>query len=201
MRTSRTWPTEPGAPVSSGACSVCTESITQTSGRSAAIVASTVSRSVSASTGTSSAPAPSRDARRRICAADSSPETYSVRRPDAWRLPSAMFVSVDLPMPGEPPSSTSEPGTRPPPRTRSNSPIPVRQPLDLRDLDVPQRDDPRGRTRPRDAARTARGLRGRGLLGERVPLAAAWALPVPLGLRVATGPTDADRLAPFAYRD
>ena len=36
-----------------------------------------------------------------------------------------MFVSVDLPIPGEPPSSTSEPGTRPPPSTRSSSPIPV----------------------------------------------------------------------------
>jgi hypothetical protein len=36
-----------------------------------------------------------------------------------------MFVSVDLPMPGEPPSRTSEPGTSPPPRTMSSSPIPV----------------------------------------------------------------------------
>src|SRR5215510_15296514 len=33
--------------------------------------------------------------------------------------------SVDLPMPGSPPSSTSEPGTTPPPRTRSNSSMPV----------------------------------------------------------------------------
>ena len=39
-----------------------------------------------------------------------------------------MFVSVDLPMPGEPPSRTSEPGTRPPPSTRSSSPMPVREP-------------------------------------------------------------------------
>ena len=36
-----------------------------------------------------------------------------------------MFVSVDLPIPGEPPSSTSDPGTRPPPSTRSSSPMPV----------------------------------------------------------------------------
>jgi hypothetical protein len=36
-----------------------------------------------------------------------------------------MFVSVDLPIPGEPPSSTSEPGTSPPPSTRSSSPMPV----------------------------------------------------------------------------
>ena len=32
---------------------------------------------------------------------------------------------VDLPMPGSPHKSTSEPLTRPPPRTRFNSPIPV----------------------------------------------------------------------------
>ena len=76
--TSRTWPTEPGAPVRSGAWSVCTESMTQTSGRWASMVASTASRSVSARTGTSSAwqaPCSSRSARSRICAADSSPET------------------------------------------------------------------------------------------------------------------------------
>ena len=36
----------------------------------------------------------------------------------AWRR------SVDLPIPGSPPTSTSEPGTRPPPRTRSSSSIP-----------------------------------------------------------------------------
>jgi hypothetical protein len=38
-----------------------------------------------------------------------------------------MFVSVDLPIPGEPPRRTSDPGTRPPPRTRSSSPIAVRR--------------------------------------------------------------------------
>ena len=32
---------------------------------------------------------------------------------------------VDLPMPGAPPISTSEPGTMPPPSTRSSSPMPV----------------------------------------------------------------------------
>src|SRR6266508_1107754 len=36
-----------------------------------------------------------------------------------------MPVSVLLPIPGEPPSSTSEPGTRPPPSTRSSSAIPA----------------------------------------------------------------------------
>src|SRR5205085_3202751 len=32
---------------------------------------------------------------------------------------------VDLPMPGSPPTNTTEPSTRPPPSTRSNSPMPV----------------------------------------------------------------------------
>src|SRR5690606_18935190 len=32
---------------------------------------------------------------------------------------------VDLPMPGSPPTSTTAPSTRPPPRTRSSSPMPV----------------------------------------------------------------------------
>ena len=72
---SRTWPTEPGAPVMPSACRVWIESITQTSGRSASSVASTASTEVSASAGTASAPSPSRSARSRTWAADSSPET------------------------------------------------------------------------------------------------------------------------------
>src|SRR3954464_1834945 len=36
-----------------------------------------------------------------------------------------MPVSVDLPIPGAPPRRTSEPGTRPPPKTRSSSATPV----------------------------------------------------------------------------
>ena len=161
--------------------------MTQTSGRSARSVARTVSRSVSASTGTSSAPpvaGVSRSARRRICAADSSPETYSVRRPAAARLPSAMFVSVDLPIPGEPPSSTSEPGTRPPPSTRSSSPIAGQQARHALGADVGEahragRARRRARAPPRAArARAPAGAR-RALLDERVPRVAARALPVP----------------------
>src|ERR1700743_962085 len=34
-------------------------------------------------------------------------------------------MSVDLPTPGSPPMSSAEPGTRPPPQTRSNSAVPV----------------------------------------------------------------------------
>jgi hypothetical protein len=123
--TSRTCATEPAALDSSAACRVCTESITHTSGRSCSSVASTRSRSVSAITGIASAPARNRSARSRICAADSSAETYSVRRPASCRLASTIVVSVDFPMPGEPPIRTSDPGTIPPPRTLSSSPMPV----------------------------------------------------------------------------
>ena len=73
--TSRTWPTEPGLPDIAGSYSTCTESTTQTSGRSASIVASTASRSVSATMGTLSAAGPRRCARSFTCAADSSPDT------------------------------------------------------------------------------------------------------------------------------
>src|SRR5580700_3312572 len=39
--------------------------------------------------------------------------------------PSACRMMVDLPMPGSPPINSAEPGTRPPPVTRSNSAMPV----------------------------------------------------------------------------
>ena len=50
-------------------------------------------------------------------------EHRAVRAARSARPPAA--ASVDLPMPGSPPSSTSDPGTIPPPSTRSNSPRPV----------------------------------------------------------------------------
>ena len=68
---------------------------------------------------------PNPAARSLTCSADSSPLTYSVLCPPRKRFASAMLVSVDFPIPGDPPSSTSDPGTRPPPSTRSSSPIPV----------------------------------------------------------------------------
>ena len=90
-------------------------------------MASTASRFVSATIGTLSAPSPSRSARSLTCAADSSPDTYRTLCPAAARRPSAPVVSVDLPMPGDPPINTSDPGTKPPPSTRSSSPMPVRR--------------------------------------------------------------------------
>ena len=68
----------PGVEPSSAAYSVCTESITQTSGRSRSSVAQTASSSVSARISTCSQP-PSRAARSFTCATDSSPVTSSAR--------------------------------------------------------------------------------------------------------------------------
>src|SRR5271155_2339944 len=72
-----------------------------------------------------------------ICAVVSSAETYkttsgcvacfvSTSVMSAVVSAAAICVSsVDLPMPGSPEMSTSDPVTRPPPRTRSNSRVPV----------------------------------------------------------------------------
>ena len=43
----------------------------------------------------------------------------------ALMFPAVSSNNVDLPMPGSPAMSTTEPGTMPPPSTRSNSPKPV----------------------------------------------------------------------------
>ena len=120
---SRTWATEPGAEPISDEKSVCTESITQTSGRSRSSVAQTVSSSVSARISTFPAP-PRRAARSFTCAVDSSPVTSKARRSFEMAA-SAESSSVDLPTPGSPPTSTSEAGTSPPPSTRSSSGTPV----------------------------------------------------------------------------
>gem|GEM_PF-2737910 len=51
----------------------------------------------------------------------SSPVTYRVRR--SAQCSGICSDSVDLPMPGSPPISTSDPGTMPPPRILSTSPL------------------------------------------------------------------------------
>ena len=66
-----------------------------------------------------------------------------------------MFVSVDLPIPGEPPSSTSDPGTIPPPSTRSSSPIPVDSRGTGDDVDLRERPRPSGPARRGAAGRPA----------------------------------------------
>src|SRR2546425_12318622 len=67
----------------------------------------------------------SRAAHSRTWSGDSSPETYSVRIPACSRRAAHWSSSVDLPIPGSPPTSTTDPGTIPPPNTKSNSGRPV----------------------------------------------------------------------------
>ena len=168
--------------------------MTQTSGRSCSIVATTVSRSVSASTGTSSARA---GAGAPPAGAPARPTPRPRRRasacPSPARWPSAMLVSVDLPIPGDPPSSTSEPGTRPPPRTRSNSPSPVCQARDARR--AAPRDSRWGfaataRLRARRRAAAVRGAARSSTSVFHSPQRRA--LPVPARLLVPAGRADVD---------
>ena len=60
-----------------------------------------------------------RSARNFICLTLSSPDTYSTRLLPI--LSTVCRTRVDFPMPGSPPKSTNEPGTRPPPSTRFSS--------------------------------------------------------------------------------
>ena len=101
--------------------------------------------------------APIRSARSRTWAADSSPVTYSARRPLRPACAATSSSSVDLPTPGSPASSTTAPGTRPPPSTRSSSGTPVRARGGGRDVDLA--DGQRGatdRARPRPGAAAGR---------------------------------------------
>ena len=92
-----------------------------------------------------------------------------------------MFVSVDLPMPGEPPSSTSEPGTMPAAEHAVELADPGQQPRDRRRVDTSrQRHRPRGRAPPAPRAAAPRAAApARALLDQRVPRVAARALAVP----------------------
>ena len=55
-----------------------------------------------------------------ICSADSSPDTYKTF-PSPFILSHICKINVDFPIPGSPPSNTSEPFTNPPPNTLSSS--------------------------------------------------------------------------------
>ena len=121
---SRTCDTEPGAAVSSPLYSVWIESITATVGFCSDTAAWIASSRISANRLTLPVARPSRRARSATCSADSSPVTYSTEVVSD-RDASACSSSVDLPMPGSPPISTTAPATRPPPSTRSNSSRPV----------------------------------------------------------------------------
>src|SRR6266487_2515530 len=122
---SRTWPTFPGAPSSSSVYVVWIESTNTTRLPSARAWCSIASSRVSPSTWTAPASSVRRSARSRTWSGDSSPETYSVRMPACSRRAAHCSSRVDFPMPGSPPTSTTEPGTMPPPSTKSNSRRPV----------------------------------------------------------------------------
>ena len=112
-----------------------------------------------------------------------------------------MFVSVDLPIPGEPPSSTSEPGTRPAAEHAVELADAGRQARDGCSADVAQAArEPGAQPRPGRRSAHARPRRARGglgehLLDERVPRPAGRALAVPLGRLGAAVGADVDGLA------
>ena len=118
---SRTWVTEPGAPGRSGSRTVWIESSANTSGRTDSTCATTCGSEVSETTSRLAASAPSRSARIRTCALDSSAVTSRQRAPSSAMLPRACRSRVLLPIPGSPASSVTDPGTRPPSSTRSSS--------------------------------------------------------------------------------
>ena len=124
MVQSFTWLTLPAGDSSASLYRVWMESTISTSGVSAATDSSTSPRLVSEITNSRSLWTSSRRARSFNWCSDSSPDTYSTLF-SRQRLSQIWSMSVDLPIPGAPPTSTSEPLTAPPPRTRSSSLMPV----------------------------------------------------------------------------
>ena len=125
MVDSRTWLTLPGAEATFPLNMVWMESITRTPGFKESIIRRIESMSVSETTSILGIFSKRRPLRIRICLVDSSPETYKTLTPFSDRPSNACSMMVDFPMPGSPPISVMEPRTRPPPKTRSNSPMPV----------------------------------------------------------------------------
>ena len=122
---SRIWPTEPGTPSWSGRSNVCTESTTTSEGASERKASSTAGTWVWGKINTDGAMVPNLLARMRTCSALSSPLTYKTLAPEFPTAKATCNISVDLPMPGSPPNSTTPPGTEPPPSTRFSSLSPM----------------------------------------------------------------------------
>ena len=119
---------------------------------------------------------PSRRARRASCSSDSSPVQYSAGDTSSPQLFDTCSAMVDFPMPGSPPSSTTLPGTIPPPRTRSISQDPVgctRGPTAI--TAVQGRGDRSGGTARRPTAGDANNV-----LAQAVPGLTRRAAPLPL---------------------
>ena len=98
------------------------ESITTSDGEILSMAAMMFGSDISGSNHKSGLMAPSRSARKRTCCALSSAVTY---REGPFAPPRSCKSNVLFPIPGSPPSNVTEPGTRPPPSTRSSSSIPV----------------------------------------------------------------------------
>ena len=92
-----------------------------TSGLLLRIVSPISSRFVSQNSRSLSENCPMRSARSLICFSDSSPDIYSTSCPSSASFWHTCKSRVDFPMPGSPPTRTREPGTIPPPSTRSSS--------------------------------------------------------------------------------
>ena len=177
-------------------------------GRSLKIVAAISDTSVSLCSSRSDAVTPSRPARSLICAADSSPDTYSTFPARSASRPATSVSSVLLPIPGSPPIRISEPGTMPPPSTRSSSPIPVC----TRCSDAPEGTSgsrcgfpgpthaERRRVRGPRARQPARRRGDRHRLIQRPPLVAPRTLPQPLRRFVPALPADVARLNSLCHR-
>ena len=175
---SRTCDTLPANDSTSGSHIVWMESMTRISGTSRSSASRIARKFVSGNTSSVSA-APTRCARSFVCAADSSPHTYTARAPRRASVVASCSSSVDLPAPGGPPSSTRLPGTIPPPSSASNSAIPVRRRATRVSSICGQRHGP-GDAQRRDGARV-RGLRrlDDGRVLERVPRLARRTAPEP----------------------
>ena len=99
--------------------------------------------------------------------------------------------SVDLPTPGSPPTKMAEPGTTPPPHTRSNSSMPVIKPIRRRCLDVKGLELQPGAGAGRFGwSQRARRTRTRNLLDERIPSMTGRTLARPFGVDRAAGLTN-----------
>src|SRR5207245_2527910 len=88
---------------------------------------SIASSRVSPSTWTAPASTVNRSARSRIWSGDSSPDTYSAGTPACSSRAAHCSRSVDFPIPGSPPTSTTDPGTIPPPPFGCSAPHSVQR--------------------------------------------------------------------------
>ena len=201
---SRTWPTLPAAPSSSSTVAVWIESTTTRPGRSARAISQIRPTSWSARTWTPLGRGPDQQLEPGGAKPDLAGRFLAARvehrlvPPEARVSPAAAWRrSVDLPIPGSPPTRTSDPGTRPPPRTRSSSPIPS----DSRGRSASAMAGQSGR---RGARRRAAGPRTRGRawrladdrLDQGVPAAACPALALPAQERVTARLADEAALGP-----